>query len=125
MDQRSELVGWLGRLVEHLRDLESKTTALPYAEAPQPYAWREIIAQAEYLLDPDDGAPTVQALARSLIDLVDALDDAAPEGLWHPARQALERAWAWCQASASPAAPPGQHMLRVLNGWLPIPMATS
>ena len=106
MDQRSELVGWLGRLVEHLRDLESKTTALPYAEAPQPYAWREIIAQAEYLLDPDDGAPTVQALARSLIDLVDALGGGeggkAQRVLHHllEGQDAMEL-WGTCKSSGS------------------------
>ena len=122
-----ELRALLEELAGHLRELETRRPRRPYVDDPQPYAWREIIAATDYMLDPDDGAelvpgPAEERLVWGLSDVLAALDEAAPADPGHPSRQALERAWAWVQASASPAAPPGHHLLRLLDGWLPIPI---
>lgn len=87
----------------HLRCLEQAWQPGGYLDDPRPYAWREILACVEEALDPetwdDDPAPGPEALARELVDLlldvVAALDHAAPEDPAQPSRLAVHFLMEW------------------------------
>jgi hypothetical protein len=105
-----ERIGQLLELLQdgadHLRELETRTPRRPYIEQPRPYAWREILAAADYMLDPDDDRPSVDALVGTLADVLAALDEASPPDPNHPSRQTHDRIVDWMTRVATRAGYP-------------------
>ena len=99
----------LADAVWHLQELEAAWPDGDYLDDPRPYAWRDIIATADDLLEQQEEPRTrgdIVEMVDTLADVLAALDEASPPDPNHPSRQTHDRIVDWMTRVATRAGYP-------------------